>query len=77
MGGVVDESTYVTDVVGSVFHYVFPGIHAPDEPMDTLKEIITHQTTVISQDLVVQLTGHTSEVLSCQWNPQEDILASG
>lgn len=48
-----------------------------EEAMDTLKSTVAHQTTVLSQDLVIQLAGHTSEVLTCQWHPQEDLLASG
>ena len=32
---------------------------------------------VMPQDLVTDLSGHKSEVLTCQWNPCFDMLASG
>lgn len=32
---------------------------------------------VIASDAVTTLTGHTSEVFICKWNPKADIIASG
>ena len=45
--------------------------------METSQQAVADSSTSVSQDLVTELHGHQSEVLTCQWSPTEDMLASG
>lgn len=50
---------------------------AVDDAMETSQQAVADSSTSVAQELVVELHGHQSEVLTCQWSPTEDILASG
>ena len=45
--------------------------------METSQQAVADSSTSVTQDLVAELRGHQSEVLTCQWSPTEDILGSG
>ena len=38
---------------------------------------ITRKATIVRNDQVTMLRGHSSEVFICSWNPKHDLLASG